>query len=185
MSELSMGTATTADELLRLATGDGRYELIGGDLREMPPAGAEHGSVALRIGALLDRHVAERGAGRTFAAETGFLLTRDPDTVRAPDVAYVARERAEAAGHVIGYWPGAPDLAVEVVSPGDSYSDLHDKALVWLEAGTALVVVADPASRRVTVYRAADDVRVLSGDRQVDCGPVLPGFAPEVESLFP
>jgi Uma2 family endonuclease len=184
MSDIST-RALTAEELLRLPDDDRRLELIEGELREMPPAGAEHGTVAFHIAALLQGHITAHDAGRGFAAETGFLLARDPDTVRAPDAAFVSRERAERAGRVLGYWPGAPDLAVEVVSPGDAYSQLHDKALAWLAAGTQLVLVADPATRRVTLYRSPADVTVLEGDQAVDCDPILPGFAPPARALFP
>jgi Uma2 family endonuclease len=184
MSDLTT-RALTAEQLLRLPDDDRRLELIEGELREMPPAGAEHGTVAFHIAALLQRHITAHNAGRGFAAETGFLLARDPDTVRAPDAAFVSRERAEPIGRVIGYWPGAPDLAVEVVSPGDSYSELHDKALAWLAAGAQLVLVVDPATRRVTLYRSPADVTVLEGEQAVDCAPVLPGFAPSASTLFP
>jgi Uma2 family endonuclease len=184
MSDLST-RARTAEELLRLPDGDRRLELVEGELREMPPAGAEHGTVAFHIAALLERHIAANDAGRGFAAETGFILARNPDTVRAPDAAFVSRERAERAGRVTGYWPGAPDLAVEVVSPGDAYSGLHDKALAWLAAGTQVVLVADPATRRVTLYRSPANVTVLEGDQAVDCSPALPGFAPPARAFFP
>jgi Uma2 family endonuclease len=178
-------TAMTAEELLRLSGEDRRLELIAGDLCEMAPAGAEHGAVAARILSLLDRNAAEAGAGRVFAAETGFLLARAPDTVRAPDAAFVTRERAEAVGPVPGYWPGPPDLAVEVVSPGDSYSELHEKALAWLSAGARVVLVADPATGHITAYRSPTDVRVLTSDEPVDCTDILPGFAPAASALFP
>jgi Uma2 family endonuclease len=75
----------------------------------------------------LAQHVEERGLGAVYAAETGFLLGRDPDTVRAPDAAFVRRERVEEVGETEGYWPGAPDLAVEVVSPGDAYAEVEGK----------------------------------------------------------
>ena len=88
MSDIST-RALTAEELLRLPDDDRRLELIEGALREMPPAGAEHGTVAFHIAALLQRHITAHDAGRGFAAETGFLLARDPDTVRAPDAAFV------------------------------------------------------------------------------------------------
>jgi Uma2 family endonuclease len=178
-------SSVTAEALLRLPDDARRRELIEGEIREMTPAGAEHGAVAFHIAALLGRHIAERDAGRGFAAETGFILARDPDTVRAPDAAFVTRERADRAGRPTGYWPGAPDLAVEVVSPGDTYSELHDKALAWLAAGTQLVLVVDPATRRVTRYRAPGEVAVLEGDQPVDCSEVLSDFAPPARALFP
>jgi Uma2 family endonuclease len=173
----------SAEEMLRLPDRDRRLELIEGELHEMPPAGADHGTIALRIGALLE-HAAREHGGRAFAAETGFVLSRNPDTVRAPDAAYVTAQGAERAGNVRGYWPGPPDLAVEVVSPGDAYSELHEKALAWLEAGAQLVLVADPTSRRVTLYRSREDVSVIAGDEIVDCTAVVPSLASQTRTLF-
>lgn len=172
----------TADELLALR-GDGRRELIEGELREMEPAGGNHGIVALEIGALV-REYARAHGGRAFAAETGFRLASDPDTVRAPDAAYVSAAAARAVGSSPGFWPGAPDLAAEVVSPGDSYSEVHEKALGWLAAGSTIVLVADPAAGHVTRYRSAADVSVLAADEAVDCAPAMPGFAPTAAALL-
>src|SRR5205823_7968129 len=93
------------------------------------------------------------------------------------------RGGAGRAGRVRGYWPGEPALAVEVVAPGDAYSQPHDKALAGLAAGTQLVLVADPATRRVTLYRSPADVTVLEGDQAVDCDPILPGFAPPARAV--
>ena len=104
----------TAEELLRLSTTGRRYELVKGELWEMPPAGGRHGSVAMRIGIILGSYVRENELGEVFAAETGFILRRDPDTVRAPDAAFVARERLPAGELPAGYLEMVPDLAVEV-----------------------------------------------------------------------
>ena len=175
----------TAEELLRMP-GDSRYELIKGELREMPPAGGEHGAVAMDIGTSLNNHVKANKLGRVFTAETGFVISSDPDTVRAPDAAFVKRERVEKAGRVTGYWPGAPDLAVEVVSPNDTYAQVTEKSLAWLEAGTLMVLVLDPgeARRTVTVYRSAEDIRVLSEGDTIDGADVVPGWKLPVAELF-
>lgn len=172
----------TADELLSLQ-GEGRRELIEGILREMPPAGADHGAVALQVGAQVLGYAQDHG-GRAFAAETGFLLAQEPDTVRAPDAAYVGRERADAIGSSPGFWPGPPDLAAEVLSPGDTYSEVHDKVLAWLAAGCQVVLVVDPSTERVTRYRGSDDVVTFSDEERVDCAPAMPGFAPAVTQLL-
>jgi Uma2 family endonuclease len=169
----------TAEDLLGMP-GAGRRELIEGVLHEMPPAGGDHGAVASEIGGLLREYRKAHG-GRTFAAETGFLLGRQPDTVRAPDAAYVTAEHARRVGSSPGYWPGAPDLAVEVVSARDA--DMHEKALSWLGAGCRVVLVVDPGTGRVTRYRTPSDVVVLSGEQPVDCAPAMPGFAPAAGSL--
>jgi Uma2 family endonuclease len=171
-------------EDLAVLRGPGRFELIDGELREMAPAGGDHGIVALNIGALVLAYARAHG-GRAFAAETGFLLSEDPDTVRAPDAAYVNGERAREIGSSPGYWPGAPDLVVEVVSPHDTYSEVHEKALSWLAAGAAVVLVADPSSGHVTRYRSPADVTVLAAGEPVDCSPAKPGFAPIVSELLP
>jgi len=107
----------------------------------MQPHGAGHGRVAMTVGAKLYAHVRERGLG--FAAgEVGFKLACDPDAVRAPDACFVAADRVALAGIPTGYWPGPPDLAIEVVSPNDRRSELEAKALQWLDAGTRAVVFA-------------------------------------------
>jgi Uma2 family endonuclease len=126
--------ATTAEELWLLPDNGQRRELVEGQLRVMPPAGFEHGRVTSTANWLLSAHVRTTGIGVTLAAETGFVLASDPDTVRAPDVAFVSRANADAVGPTVRFWPGAPDFAVEVVSPGDSFSEVEAKALGWLAA---------------------------------------------------
>lgn len=174
----------TAEELLAMQDDGSRRELVRGELRKMPPAGSEHGYVAMNIGSSLNVHVKANNLGRVYTAETGFRLASDPDTVRAPDAAFVSRERVEEIGRVAGYWPGAPDLAVEVVSPGDTHSQVVEKALGWLEAGCRMVLVADPERRTVTAYRSLDDIRILTGDGTVDGADVVPGWSLPVAEIF-
>ena len=175
---------TTAEELLRLHEPGNRHELVRGELHRMSPAGWWHGAVASRVDRLLGTFVDERSLGVVFGAETGFLLERDPDTVRAPDVAFVAAARVPREVSA-GFFPGPPDLAVEVVSPGDSFTSVHEKALSWIEHGTRVVWVVDPNARRVTVYRGRHDVWPLAADDELVGGDVLPGFAIRVRELFP
>jgi Uma2 family endonuclease len=174
----------TADELLAWPDDGLRHELIKGELTTMAPAGSEHGIVALRIGRLLGNFVEEQGLGETFGAETGFKIATNPDTVRAPDAAFVSRERFDWVGPTRKFWPGAPDLAVEVVSPDDAYAQVQAKARDWLEAGTRMVVVADPRKRRVTVYRSPSDIRVLTEQEVLDGGDVVPGWQVSVAAIF-
>lgn len=176
----------TAEELLRRPDDGSRYELIRGELHELAPAGSEHGAIAFNLGRLLGNHVAEGGLGQVYAAETGFKIALNPDTVRAPDVAFVARERVDAAGKVTGYWPGAPDLAVGVVSPNDVHTEVVEKSLSWLEAGCRMVLVVDPGQRTVTVYRSLEDIRILraeAGDA-IDGGDVVPDWRLPLTELF-
>lgn len=140
--------ASTADELLCMPDDGMRHELVRGEVRTITPAGAEHGRLAARAARLLDAHVEGNGSGVVFSAETGFVLASDPDTVRAPDAAFVRKKRAEEIGRTEKYWPGAPDFAVEIVSPNDTFHEVQDKALEWLAAGTtAVLVLARPSVR--------------------------------------
>jgi len=181
---IDTGIRMTAEELLQLPSGRARFEVIEGELRVMEPGGAEHGAVAMQVGSLLHVHVREHQLGTVFGAETGFVLVAgDKPTIRAPDAAFVSREKTERLGRTEKYWPEAPDLAVEVVSPGDSFSAVNEKALAWLEAGTRLVIVADPPTRTITLYRTGSTA-TLQGDDIVDPGDVVPGWAPRAADLF-
>lgn len=174
----------TADELLHMPDDGFRYELVRGELRRMNPAGNVHGRVAMSFAWRLARHVEENRLGTVYAAETGFRLSSDPDTVRAPDVAFVSRARVEAIGDIEGFWPEAPDLAVEVISPGDSYSDVEEKVFGWLDAGTKMVVVINPRQRSATVHKSPTDIAALAEADVLDGGDVVPGFELAVREIF-
>ena len=150
----------------------------------MAPAGHIHGRVVLNISTPLDQDVRVHRLGAVYAAETGFKLYSDPDMVRAPDVAFVRRARIEAVGEPEGYWPGAPDLAVEVVSPQDRYTEVEEKVCDWLEAGTQMVIVANPRQRLVTVYRSLTQITVLTESETLDGGEVVPGWRLAVSDIF-
>ncbi len=177
--------ATTAEELLKLPTGEGvRYELIKGRLHVMPAGSFEHGRIASNVNRSLSNHVHATGTGIALIADTGFMLARDPDTVRAPDVSYVSNARVDAVGPFTGYWPGgAPDLAVEVVSPSDSRPSVHAKAHEWLETGARAVVVLDPRGRSATVNRPGDDVRSHT-EGTLDLADAVPGWRVNVTDFF-
>ncbi len=182
-----MGVETklvTAEELLHMPEDGYRYELIHGEVLRMPPSGGEHGRVAMTIGSSLRQHVGQNDLGAVYAAETGFKLAANPDHVRAPDVAFVRKARVEQAGRVTGFWPGAPDLAIEVVSPGDSYSDVEEKIIDWLAAGTRMVVVVNPKKRSVSVYRSSTNIAILSDEQTLDGGDVVPGWSIPVRQIF-
>ena len=119
----------TAEELLRMPANGVRRELIRGEVRELTPAGHRHGKVAMQVGWRLAQHVQANGLGQVYAAETGFKLASNPDTVRAPDAAFIRRERLDEGNSAEGYWPGAPDLAVEVISPDDRYTESRRRCL--------------------------------------------------------
>ena len=174
----------TADDLYKMSHKARRYELLKGELKEMSPAGPRHGRIAMRLGSLIEMHARRNKLGNVYAAETGFKLTRNPDTVRAADASFVARERIPQEGEPEGYWAIAPDLVVEVVSPSDSAQDVHSKVADWLRAGCRLVWVVYPRTRTITEYRSADRIRILSVEEQLTGGDVLPGFSCPVEDVF-
>lgn len=174
----------TAEELLRMADVGLRRELVRGELKTMAPAGHDHGGIAINVSTPLDQHVRKNDLGRVYAAETGFMLETNPDTVRAPDVAFIRRERVLQVGRRPGYWPGAPDLAVEVVSPSESYSEVEEKVLDWLSAGTRMVVVLDPRKRTATVYRSRTDIVVLTDGEEIEGEDVVPGWRIPVGEIF-
>lgn len=174
----------TAAELLRLPKNGRRYELVEGELQAMTPAGGRHGRIAARLTGSLQQYVAANGLGEVFAAETGFKLAENPDTVRAPDVAFVRRERVEAIGDSEGYWPGAPDLAVEVISPYDLYTEVEETVGAWLEAGARMVVVVNPRRQTVTVHRSRTQVHLLTESDTLDGADVVPGWRLPMATLF-
>ena len=143
---MSTATQITAEQLLEMP--ENRWcELVEGELREMTPASWRHGAIVTRLATLLDRHVGEHRLGLVLTGEPGFLLASDPDTVRAPDVAFLRSERLAATPPREAFWPGAPDLAIEVLSPGDTVHEVREKASAWLDAGAALI---DPIDRQRT-----------------------------------
>ena len=181
-------TLVTAGELpalsARFSALGKRTELVGGGLVVMAPAGGRHGQVAHTLALFIGVHVRNRNLGRVFAAETGFVLRRDPDTVRAPDVAFVARGRLGVEETPAGFLELAPDLAVEVVSPGDSTAAIRDKVRDWLDVGTRLVWVVRPRTRTVDVHRPRRSAETLRDGDVLDGGSVLEGFAVPVRDLF-
>lgn len=148
----------------------------------MSPAGGRHGAIAIELSWRLARHVKAQQLGQVFAAETGFLIARDPDTVRAPDIAFVASPRDQQITDA--FFPGPPDLAAEIVSPSDRYTEVEQKVRMWLDAGCRLVWVIDSALRSITVYRPGPQTRILSEQDTLDGEDVVPGFKCVVAELF-
>jgi Uma2 family endonuclease len=161
-----------------------RYELVRGELRQMTPAGQKHGRITVNLTTALAQYVRAKHLGIVCAAETGFKLGTDPDFVRAPDAAFICQERAEQVGDIEGYWPGAPDLAVEVISPNDLYADVEEKVFDWLTAGTRMVLVINPRKRIVTAYHSLSDVIILKEADVIDGRDVVPGWKMPVSDLF-
>ena len=173
----------TTAEVLLVAGDIGRCELVRGELIMMSPAGSEHGWIVANITAPLAMFVKQHSLGRVFGAETGFRIGHDPDTVRAPDVAFVTAERI--GGKLApGFFPGPPDLAVEVLSPDDRAGEVLAKVQDWLGAGCRAVWVADPRTRTVTVYRSRSEIVVLGDSETLSGGELLPDFSLPVSEVF-
>jgi Uma2 family endonuclease len=177
-------TGVTADELLRLTDDRQKYELARGELITMTPTGGEHGEIAGAVFFALKSYVKSKKLGQVYTAETGFLLTTDPDTVRAPDAAYVSTARHKGVQGVAGFVPLAPDLAVEVVSPNDSAQMIQEKVNDFLAAGTRQVWVVYPRTRTVMVHYSLSDAHVFMRDEAIDGGDMLPGFSCKVSEFF-
>jgi Uma2 family endonuclease len=183
MAMTTQAKTTTADDLLNLPDDGFRYELVEGELRKMPPPGRRHGRIIVNLSTPLDQYVRAQGLGEVYA-EVGYLLAEHPDTVLAPDLSFLRRERLEGADLDRPYWVGAPDLAVEVVSPGDRYSEVNEKVARWLAAGTRLVWVIDPRRQQIAVHQAPTGVTNLTVADTLDGGDVLPGWALSVREVF-
>jgi Uma2 family endonuclease len=174
----------TAEELLRLPSDNRRHELVMGELRTMSPTGFEHGGTTSKLDRSLGHYVEMHHLGQVVVGEPGFKLTTDPDTVRAPDVAFVRRERLAELGRVRGYFPGAPDLVVEVISPNDLYTEVDEKVAEWIEHGVRLVFVVNSRRRTVAVHRPGQPIRILGMDDFLDGEDVVPGWTLPVRDLF-
>ena len=174
----------TADDLMAMPDDGKRYELIRGQLIEMPPTSHEHGIVVARFGRRMGNFAEEHGLGHDVAADTGVNVEHDPDTVRAPDYGFISYERMAEPPPSRGYADVIPDLVLEVVSPNDRQAEIDAKTQMWLDAGVRLVMVAYPETREV--YAHHDDGSVARygiGDTVVG-DPVLPGFSCTVEDIF-
>ena len=167
----------TADELLEMPDDGYRYELVKGELRKMAPTGHKHGIETMDVAGPLHQHVRENNLGAVYGAETGFVITQNMNT----GLVYYGFERA---GNVKSYWIGQPDLAVEVVSPGDTFAEVEEKVAEWLEAGTGAVWVVSPKLRTVTVYRSLTDIVTLTERDTLDGGNVVLGFRLPISQIF-
>jgi Uma2 family endonuclease len=180
---MSPSGTMTADELLRLDLPDKRTELVRGVLVVREPAGYLHGELAAELGNQLMNHVKANDLGRVLAAETGFKLSSDPDTVRAADVAFIARDRLPDPPPS-GYAELAPDLAIEVLSPNDRPGETLAKVADWLVSGSLRVWVVDPTRRLARVYRADGSESLLGEDGVLDGEDVVPGFTCPLEGFL-
>ena len=187
-----MSTTTrliTADELLVMPHRDEHgndclLELIRGEVRRMSPTGITHGAFCNEVGREIGNFVKANDLGIVCGAETGFVVERDPDSVIAADVAFISHERLAAIENPDKFGPFAPDLAVEVLSPGNRPGEIAEKVALYFGAGARAVWVFNPKKRTTAVYTSPTDVRILNEQDTLDGGEVLPGFRLELSKLF-
>jgi Uma2 family endonuclease len=174
----------TADEFLAFPLPDAKGELVRGELRVTPPPGGPHGVASTNLVMMLAMHVRPLGLGRVFADGVGYELIRLPHTVRVPDASFVRGDRLPAEGIGPGLLKLAPDLAVEVLSPSETFSELEEKLEDYLVSGTQLVWVVDPDRRTVMIVAADAPVRWLREEETLDGGTAVPGFTCAVLDIF-
>ena len=174
----------TPDEFLVCSVPDGRAELVRGELRVTPPHGGPHGRAATNVVVLLSAYVEPRGLGWVFADGAGYLLLELPRTVRSPDASFVRADRLPAEGVGPGFLKVAPDIAVEVLSPSESASELEEKLDDYRACGTPLIWIVDTVRRSVMVVASDAPVRSLREGDTLAGGDVIPGFTCEVAGLF-
>ncbi len=174
----------TAEEFWLLPDGQGKRELVRGEVVEWMPVGGVHGEVVgklfLRLG-----NWAEQGNHGYTATEVGYVVRHNPDGVRAADVSFVRQEHIPEKGIPEGFWNLAPDLAVEVVSPSETADEVWDKVSDYLAAGTPLVWVIYPRSKQAVVYTPDGIGRTLNAEDKLESPAVLPGFSCKLGELFP
>jgi Uma2 family endonuclease len=177
-------TLYTIDDLYDLPDDGRRYELLDGALVEMSPGNLEHSDVMLNIGELLRAHVRPRRLGRVVVGDPGIVLGRDPDRVRAPDVAFFSRGRFPSGRLPATFSDVVPDIAVEIISPGDRASAVQQKTEEWLRAGVRLVLNVYPDTRTVAAFSGLDSHRLYHDGDSIAFTPVLPDFSLAVSEIF-
>jgi Uma2 family endonuclease len=171
------------DKELMEISGRGRYELVKGVLHEMSPSGKRHGLITSKLHYLLASYVYSKKLGQLTAAETGFKISTNPDTVKAPDIAFISNEKLKEDDNLDGYSMVMPELVVEVNSPYDVYNEIIDKVNDWLQAGVKEVWVVEPKSKTVVIHNI-NKVRILKSYEELTSEAILPEFKCKVWEIF-
>jgi Uma2 family endonuclease len=174
----------TAEELLQLPDDDLRHELINGELITMPLPRVPHGRIALRLSVFLGQFILDHDLGEAFATDTGFKLTSNPDTVLAPDFAFVTSEHFSEGSETEGYWPGPPDFAVEVLSPSDRPGKVNKRIALWFSFGIKQLWIVDPKNSTLIIYRSPVDATTFSGSDYLESPDLFPGFRISLDKIF-
>jgi len=173
----------TADALYSMPDDGYRYDLIKGELRRMSPAGGKHGIIVANLTIEIGQHVREHNLGIVFGAETGFKLESNPDTVLAPDIAFVRRDRVPAGDFSEKFWAMPPDLVVEVVSPSNTRREIEEKIQTYLDTGVKSVWIIHLKKREVQIYRRDREAEIFGRNAKL-VDELLPGFCYPVSKVF-
>ena len=183
MTTISTSLLTATDLWNMPGHGDG-YELVFGELRTMAPSGQEHSNISYDLGIALHAFVKSHKLGKLTGADGGYVLHKNPDTVRAPDIGFVKADRLPNGKATQKYFPGAPDLAVEIISPHDVYAEVEDKVKEFLEAGTRIVWLINPRRKSITIFRNDNSITALRTTDTLSGEDVIPGFSLPVTEVF-
>ena len=174
----------TAEEMFDMPDDGFSYELVRGELVKLMGTGLEHAYIADNCYWNLGAYIRRNNLGRVFSSQLSYILARDPDTVRIPDLGFIRRERLNTVGVIQGYFPGAPDLAIEVISPNDRYPEVDAKIFDYFNAGTQMVILLEARNRTAKIYRSPTDVVILTEADTPDGGDVVPGWCMRVSEIF-
>jgi Uma2 family endonuclease len=177
-------TSATIEQLEALSEDECHFEIVRGELRDVPPTGFEHSNIAGNVLTHVNWFVLKNHLGQVASEAAGFVLARDPDILLSPDVSFVAIDRLPPAAERTGFLRLAPDLVVEVMSPNDTVSEVAEKVSIYLQAGVRLVWVVLPKQRLVHVYANEHEIKILHVGDTLDGGDVLPGFSLAVADIF-
>jgi Uma2 family endonuclease len=180
---MSTSTLITADDLMKMPSNGTKQELVRGELRTMAPAGFEHGDIGLELASRLRQFVKTHQLGKVVGSEVGFVLSRDPDHVRSPDAAFVRASRLPAAP-VVKFFPGAPDLAAEIISPHDTAEELQEKINDYLTHGVQLIWIIYPRTRTAQVHRPNQPTQTIPPTGSLTGENLLPGYEVKLADLF-
>lgn len=174
----------TAEEYMQLPDEDGfRDELINGEVIRMPSPGLPHGRMSIRLAGPLSQFVWDKDLGEVFL-DSGFKLTSNPDTVLAPDISFITKQRLEEGPDTEGYWPRPPDLACEVLSPSDRPSTVTKRIDIFFKSGVRQVWIINRKKSTVTVYRSPSDSTTFFGSDYLEADDMFPGFRISLERIF-
>ena len=174
----------TAEQLANMPRDSYRYELVRGELIQISPAKRQHGRIGESFNVYFGYHILTRHLGEVYLAETGFLLSRNPDTVRAPDFTFIQTDRLSKISGDDVYINIPPDLCVEVMSPGDRLAEVKQKVDEWLDFGTRIVIVINPKIRVTSVYRSRTEIETLTVNDTLQLMDLVPGWSLKLAEIF-